>query len=267
MSEQRLTKWELLRIWSRFCFFHFSHTGAKKMKGHCWSYALSVIANKYYQDDEQKRQKFFARHCEYYNDEPLTGQVVAGYITKLETEIATGVTTDVKAIGQMKKALMEPVANIGNHLVQSLILPLLLLLGIGLSFGGNWVGAVVYAVSAFVIGLAISFGSFIAGFRHGEKAVDYFLSDKMKKIMTGLQIFLLVMIGGAATIFTNAEVEFGSVFRFELTDWLTHVLGPLSVVYLAYYLLAMKKLKQDIIVLVLSIIVVVGAVGMTLLLP
>jgi len=268
-THNRLTSAELFRIWARFSFFSHTSSNPKGMQSNKWAHAMDILAKKYYGKDEKARMACLTRHTETYQDEPQTGQLIAGYITRLEEEVAIGQSDDIKTVTQMKKTLMEPVGSIGNTLVQKLIIPLLLILGIGLSTDGNWIGAVVYAVAVLAIGLGISYGCFVLGYKHGEKAINYFLSDKIKRLTTALSMFLLFMVGALAITFTNLEPEMASrhIFEFEMTDWLTRVFGPLAVVYLAYYLMVEKKIKQEYIILILSVIVVVGAVGVSLFLP
>ena len=268
-TKQPLNKADLLRIWARFAFFGTSSFSKENGQGNKWTYAMSILAQKFYGDDESAKKVLLMRHIDFYQDEPQTGQVVAGYITRLEEEIAMGKSDDVEAIKQMKETLMEPVAGIGGTLVQKLIIPLLLILGIGLSTDGNWLGAVIYAVLALLIGLGISCGSFILGYKYGENAVNFILSDKIKRLTTGLSMFLLFMVGTLAIIFTNIDPDLPrlGLFEFEMTDWLIRVLGPLAVVYLAYYLMVEKKIKQEYIIIILSTIVVIGAVVMSFIIP
>ena len=268
-TKQPLNKAEMFRIWARFSFFGMSSMSKEKMQGHKWTYAMSVLAQKYYSDDELALNAVLTRHMDFYQDEPQTGQLIAGYITRLEEEVALGKSDDIKAITAMKKTLMEPVSGIGHSLIQTLIIPLLLILGIGLSTDGSWLGAVIYAVIFLVIGLGISYGSFMLGYRYGEKGINFFLSDKIKRLTTGLSMFLLFMVGALAITFTNADPNLTNIniLQFGFEDWLTRVLGPLAVVYLAYYLMVEKKVKQEYIIIILSLIVVIGAVGISLFIP
>ena len=268
-AKQPLKKADLLCIWARFSFFGMSSTSSEKSQGHKWTYAMSIIAKKYYNNDEQAQKALLTRHMSFYQDEPQTGQLIAGYITRLEEEIALGKSHDIKVITAMKKTLMEPVGSIGGTLIQTLIIPLLLILGLGLSVNGHWLGAVIAAVGILVIGQCISYGSFMLGYKYGEKGVNFLLSDKLKRLMNGLGMFLLFMTGALATIFTNLDPEAArlSIFNFAFEDWLTRVLGPLAVVYLAYYLMVEKKIKQEYIIMILSAIVVIGAVVISLFLP
>lgn len=266
MSEnKKLTNSDLNTIWFRWNT-HLSSMSYEKLQGHAYAFAYSPFANKYYKDDPEGKRRLLLRHSMFYNTEPQTGQLVNGIVASLEEKIAFEGNIDESLVVNTKAALMGPLAGIGDSLIQGVIVPLLLSIGMGLASGGNVLGPLFYIISYLAVGLFISYGSFRYGYSLGVRAVDTVVGEGAKRITDAFNVVGVTVVGALAaqTIVLNTPLEIPMGDDIEqlqnVIDGVFPNLLPLIIVLFAYWLISVKEMTATKVIVILTIIVSIGVI-------
>ncbi len=263
-TETVLSKKELRQIWARWGFTHLSSMSYEKLQAHAWAYAYIPFVQKYYKDDVEKQREFMLRHSMFYNTEPQTGQLINGIVTSLEEQIAMGKELDPNLPVNIKTTLMGPLAGIGDSIIQGIIVPTLLSIGMGLATGGNPLGPLFYIVAYGIIGPLISYLSFKYGYLLGVNAVDHVVGEGAKRITDAFNVVGVMVVGGlaASSIALSAQlsIPMGDEMMLlqDVLDGIFPGLLPLLAVLLSWWLLAKKRVSATQVILILTAIVTVG---------
>ncbi|GAA3012528.1 PTS system mannose/fructose/sorbose family transporter subunit IID [Tetragenococcus solitarius] len=265
-NNKGLTKKELRQIWLRWGFTHLSSMSYEKIQGHSWAYTYLPLANKYYADDPEKKKRLLTRHSMFYNTEPQTGQLINGIVASLEEKIAVDNDIPEEMPVNIKATLMGPLAGVGDSIIQGIIVPILLSIGMGLATGGSALGPLFYIVAYGIIGPMISYLSFMNGYKLGVKAVDVIIGENTRRITDAFNILGVMVVGGlaASTIVLDTKVDVpmgdeAQALQDILDDVFPHLL-PLLMVLLAWYLLTSKRFSATKVILVLTVISAAGVV-------
>lgn len=259
-----LSKKELRQIWARWGFTHLSSMSYEKLQAHAWAYAFIPFAKKYYKDEPEKQRELLLRHSMFYNTEPQTGQMINGIVTSLEEQIAMGKDLDTNLPVNIKTSLMGPLAGIGDSIIQGIIVPTLLSIGMGLATGGNPLGPLFYIVSYGIIGPLISYLSFKYGYLLGVNAVDHVVGEGAKRITDAFNVVGVMVVGGlsATSIVLNTQlnIPMGEEMQplQDVLDGIFPGLLPLLMVLLSWWLLAKKRVSATRVILILTVIVTIG---------
>lgn len=267
-TTKRLSKKELRQIWKRWGFTHLSSMSYEKLQAHAWAYSYLPFAEKYYKNDPEKKKRLLMRHSMFYNTEPQTGQLINGIVASLEEEIAIGGDVPEEMPINIKTTLMGPLAGIGDSIIQGIIVPILLSIGMGLASGGNALGPIFYILSYGVVGVLISYLAFMNGYKLGVNAIDVIIGENAKRITDAFNILGVMVVGGLAAsniaLVTKLKIPMGEEVQ-ALQDVLDGIFPkalPLAMVLLAWYLLTSKQLTATKVILVLTVISAIGvAVG------
>ena len=264
--ENRMTKKELRQIWKRWGFTHLSSMSYEKLQAHAWAYSYLPFAEKYYKNDEEAKRRLLLRHSMFYNTEPQTGQLINGIVASLEEEIAIGGDVPEEMPVNIKTTLMGPLAGIGDSIIQGIIVPILLSIGMGLAAGGNALGPIFYIISYGIIGPLISYLCFMNGYRLGVNAIDVIIGENAKRITDAFNILGIMVVGGLAAsniaLTTAIKIPMGDEVQKLQTvlDGIFPNVLPLMMVLLAWYLLTSKQMTATKVILVLTVISAIGVV-------
>lgn len=265
-NTNRLSKKELRQIWKRWGFTHLASMSYEKLQAHAWAYSYLPFADKYYKNNPDKKRELLVRHSMFYNTEPQTGQLINGIVVSLEEEIALGGDVPVEMPINIKTTLMGPLAGIGDSIIQGIIVPILLSIGMGLATGGNILGPVFYMVSYGIIGPLISYLCFMNGYKLGVNAIDVIIGDNAKKITDAFNVLGIMVVGGLAAsniaLKTKLEIPMGESVQALQTvlDGIFPSILPLGMVLIAWYLLTAKQFTATKVILVLTAISAIGVV-------
>lgn len=263
-TETILSNKELRQIWARWGFTHLSSMSYEKIQGHSWAYAFMPFAKKYYKDDPEKQRDLLVRHSMFYNTEPQTGQMINGIVTSLEEQIAMGKDLNPDLPVNIKTSLMGPLAGIGDSIIQGIIVPTLLSIGMGLASDGSPLGPIFYIVAYGIIGPLISYFSFKSGYSLGVNAVDNVVGEGAKRITDAFNVLGIMVVGGLAAssivLTTEVNIPLGEEMQplQEVLDGIFPGLLPLLMVLLSWWLLAKKRTSATKVILILTAIVTVG---------
>lgn len=259
-----LSKKELRQIWSRWGFTHLSSMSYEKLQAHSWAYAYIPFAKKYYKDDPEGQRELMIRHSMFYNTEPQLGQLINGVVTSMEEQIALGEELSPELPINIKTSLMGPLAGIGDSIIQGIIVPTLLSIGMGLASGGNPLGPIFYLISFGIIGPLISYVSFNSGYKLGAGAIDQVIGEGAKRITDAFNVVGVMVVGAlaASTIVLDVEssIPMGdtSMPLQEVLDDVFPSLLPLAMVMLSWWLISKKRISATKVILIITVIVTVG---------
>ncbi|MDJ1122286.1 PTS system mannose/fructose/sorbose family transporter subunit IID [Olsenella sp. YH-ols2217] len=267
-ADSRLTHRELVRLWLRWAFFGLASMSFEKLEACGFCFSMEPLAHRYYADDPEGARALLRRHAIFYNTEPQIGSVVNGIAVSLEEEKALGADVPDDLPVTVKTALMGPLAGIGDTIVQGVVVPTLLSIGMGLAAGGSVLGPVFYILSYMTFGVAVSYVCFMAGHRLGAGAMDAVLGEGVKRVTGALNVLGIMVVGALAA--TNVDVTTplvipsgdGTTALQTLLDSIFPQLLPMLAVLVTWHLIAHRKLSATRAILVLcAAAIVLGGLG------
>ena len=236
--------------WWRWLMFLHASYNYERLQGLGFAHAMKPVIE-YLYETTRERAAALKRHLVFFNSEPQFGALVPAVIIALEEERAAGGQVSARpalsddAINGIKSGLMGPLAGVGDSLIQGLVTPLLLSMGISMAQEGNLAGPVLYAVviSAVVIGVSATFWSL--GYRWGRAAVSRVLaSGWVQALSDAAAVMGMTVVGGLAATLVRfeigASVAVGRAVVSVQADVLDPILRgalPLSLTLLAWGLL------------------------------
>jgi PTS system mannose-specific IID component len=180
---RRVSSRVLRGAWWRWFFFLHASYNYERMQGLGFAHAMRPVIEYLYETREE-RASALQRHLVFFNSEPQFGALVPAVVVAMEEEHASGAAVGDKAINGIKSGLMGPLAGVGDSLIQGMVTPLLLSLGITLAMEGRLVGPLLYVclISAIVIGVSRLFWRL--GYRWGRAAVSRILASGWIQALT-----------------------------------------------------------------------------------
>ena len=262
-GKQGLTNKDLNQLWLRWAFTHLSSMSYEKLQAHAFAWSYIPFANKYYADDPEAKRRLLVRQSVFYNTEPQTGTLVNGIVASLEENIALGGDVDEEMPNNVKTALMGPLAGIGDSIVQGIIVPILLSIGMSLAAGGSPLGPLFYIISWGIIGPLISFVCFRTGYKLGVGAVDMIVGETARRLTGAFNVLGIMVIGalsaGNIALVTTLNIPLGGDWA-PLQDTLDGVFPkilPLIAVLVTWWMLDKKQFSPTKVILVLTAAVIV----------
>ena len=262
-GKQGLTNKDLNQLWLRWAFTHLSSMSYEKLQAHAFAWSYIPFANKYYAEDPEAKRRRLVRQSVFYNTEPQTGTLVNGIVASLEENIALGGDVDEEMPNNVKTALMGPLAGIGDSIVQGIIVPILLSIGMSLAAGGSPLGPLFYIISWGIIGPLISFVCFRTGYKLGVGAVDMIVGETARRLTDAFNVLGIMVIGalsaGNIALVTTLNIPMGGDWA-PLQDTLDGVFPkilPLIAVLVTWWMLDKKQFSPTKVILVLTAAVIV----------
>ncbi|MCI6549110.1 MAG: PTS system mannose/fructose/sorbose family transporter subunit IID [Coriobacteriaceae bacterium] len=256
---RRLTNKDLNTIWLRWAFTHLASMSYEKLQGHAYAWSYIPFANKYYRDDPEAKRRLLVRHSVFFNTEPQTGQIINGIVTSLEENIALGGEVSEEMPNNIKATLMGPLAGIGDSIIQGIIVPTLLSIGMSLASGGSPLGPLFYIVAYGIIGPTISFISYRTGYKLGVGAIDVIVGENARRVMDAFNVLGIMVVGALAAgniaLTTTLNIPLGSEWQPLQTtlDGVFPALLPLIAVLLTWWMLGKKQFSPTKVIVVLTI--------------
>lgn len=252
-----LSKKELNSIWRRWYFANLSSLSYEKLMGHTPAYSLIPLIEKYYKDDPEGRKDLLTRQSVFFNVEPQIGQLINGINTSLEENIARGGEVSTEVPNTIKTALMGPLAGLGDSILQGILIPILLSIAMGLATDGSPIGPLFYMLTFGIIGTALTYLSFRAGYRMGVGAIDAIVGENANRILRALNVVGVMVVGALSAsnvaLTTTINIPNGSetiALQATLDGAFPGLLGMLSVLG-AWYLLSKKRYSPTKVLLII----------------
>jgi PTS system mannose-specific IID component len=233
--------------WRRWVMFLHASYNFERLQGLGFAHALKPAIEHLY-PDRAERAAALQRHVTFFNSEPQFGAMVPAAVIALEEQRAAGAAISDEAINAVKSGLMGPLAGVGDSLVQGLVTPLLLSMGISMAQRGNLAGPILYAILISVAVLGSSYAFWSAGYRWGRTAVSHILSSGWVQALTeGASVVGMTVLGAlAATVVqfsTPATIVVGEAsvsLQEDVLDAILRGLPALSLTLLAWWLLSRR---------------------------
>lgn len=260
-GKPRLTNKELNTIWLRWAFTHLASMSYEKLQGHAYAWAYIPFAKKYYADDAEAKRRLLVRHSVFFNTEPQTGQIINGIVTSLEENIALGGDVSEEMPNNIKATLMGPLAGIGDSIIQGIVVPTLLSIGMSLASGGSPLGPLFYIVAYGIIGPLISFISYRTGYRMGVSAIDVIVGENARRVMNAFNVLGVMVIGALAAgniaLTTTLNIPLGGEWQPLQTtlDGVFPALLPLAAVLVTWWMLGKKMYSPTKVIVILTVAV------------
>lgn len=260
----KLDKKDLKRGWRSWAMFHLSSMSFEKLEANGFAHSMIPILKKLYKDDPEAYKQALERHTAFYNTEPQVGSLVNGVVASIEEERANGKEVNDEMIHSVKTGLMGPIAGMGDSIIQGIIIPILLSIGMGISANGNPVGVFVYIVGYLSIILTVSYLLYMRGYKMGVQAVDELLGANSERLRSAFTLLGVMVVGGLAASFvklnTILQIPNGEeVLEFQKTlDGFFPKLLPLIAVLVCWYLISKRKWSATKVLLFLIVVSIAG---------
>ena len=256
-----LSNKELNTIWLRWAFTHLASMSYEKLQGHAYAWAYLPFAEKYYKDDPEAKRRLLVRHSVFFNTEPQTGQLINGIVTSLEENIAMGGEVSEDMPNNIKATLMGPLAGIGDSIIQGIIVPILLSIGMSLATNGSPIGPLFYMIAYGIIGPLISFISYRTGYKLGVGAIDVIVGENARRITDAFNILGIMVIGALAAgnigLTTALNIPLGGEWQpLQATlDGVFPSILPLAAVLITWWMLGKKQYSPTKVIFILTVVV------------
>jgi PTS system mannose-specific IID component len=224
---------------------------------------MAPILNKLYTKKEDiaaglKRQMAF------FNTEPSFGCLIHGVNIAMEEQKANGAPIGDEEINSLKTGLMGPMAGLGDSIIQGVITPILLAIGIGLAQKGSLVGPALFFVLETIAIVSISFAGWMQGYSRGREGItDLLKSGVLRKVLEYAGILGCGVLGALAAQFVSLSTPISMVSgttTLKLQDMLDKVLPgllPLALTLVVFYFVRKGKNANAILVA----LILAGVVG------
>jgi len=157
MSEKvELTKKDVRKSYWLWQFFSHANYNYERMQGTAFAMSMAPILKKLYPNREDLSDGL-KRHLVFFNTEPNVGAVIHGATIAMEEQKANGAEITGDSINAFKTGLMGPLAGVGDSLVQGIIIPLLVALGISISMTGNVSGSILVLIGLPLVLMAVAY--------------------------------------------------------------------------------------------------------------
>lgn len=260
-NDGHLSNKELNTIWLRWAFTHLASMSYEKLQGHAYAWAYLPFAEKYYKDDPEAKRRLLVRHSVFFNTEPQTGQLINGIVTSLEENIAMGGEVSEDMPNNIKATLMGPLAGIGDSIIQGIIVPILLSIGMSLATNGSPIGPLFYMIAYGIIGPLISFISYRTGYKLGVGAIDVIVGENARRITDAFNILGIMVIGALAAgnigLTTALNIPLGGEWQpLQATlDGVFPSILPLATVLITWWMLGKKQYSPTKVIVILTAVV------------
>ena len=262
-EKKHLTKQDLNQLWYRWQVGWFSSSSYEKLESHGFAWSYIPFAEKYYANDPEGKKRLLTRHSQFYNTEPQIGTLINGIVASLEEDIAFGGDVPEELPTTVKTTLMGPIAGLGDSIIQGIIVPTLLSIGMSLASNGSPAGPLFYIVSWLVIGMALSYGMFQYGYRMGLGAIDKIVGEDSMRLMDAVNILGIIVTGtlaaGKVSLATTIQIPYGDTMG-ALQDTLDGVfpgLLALIVTLLTWWMLNTKGYSATKVLIIQCVAVIV----------
>ncbi|MBQ3383786.1 MAG: PTS system mannose/fructose/sorbose family transporter subunit IID [Erysipelotrichaceae bacterium] len=239
----------------------------ERMLGCSMVCTLAKVADQIYPEDVEKQKELCRNHEVFFNTQQGLGAVVWGIVLGMEVERAKDDTITNELIQSVKQALAGPLAGLGDSLIQALLTPIIISIGIGLSTGtGSIMGPLFMFVAYTAVNAALSYGLFKLGYKSGIQGAEMLISSDLKdRAIPAFEALGITVIGGVLAGIMNVKTALVAKAGETVVNIQTQVLDAffpkflsLVVCFVVYYLVKEKKWSATKIMLWMIPVAIVG---------
>lgn len=264
-ERKKITKKTLAKSFHHWYYGHLTCFSQEHMQTFGYLTSMLPIVEELYKDKAEQKEAM-QTYTAFFNTEPQLGALVVGITAGLEEARANGDAVDSETINGMRAGLMGPIAGIGDSLVVGTLIPVLLGIALGLSKGGNPIGALFYILVWNVLIYGGMRFAYFKGYELGDKAVEFLVGPKGQALRKAISVIGGMVIGAVAatwvSVTTSLELKNADGEAFlklqEKIDGVYPGLLTAGFITLCWWLMAKKKVSPNIVMLLLVVIALIG---------
>lgn len=264
-ERKKITKKTLAKSFHHWYYGHLTCFSQEHMQTFGYLTSMLPIVEELYKDKAEQKEAM-QTYTAFFNTEPQLGALVVGITAGLEEARANGDAVDGETINGMRAGLMGPIAGIGDSLVVGTLIPVLLGIALGLSKGGNPIGALFYILVWNVLIYGGMRFAYFKGYELGDKAVEFLVGPKGQALRKAISVIGGMVIGAVAatwvSVTTSLELKNADGEAFlklqEKIDGVYPGLLTAGFITLCWWLMAKKKVSPNLIMLLLVVIALIG---------
>ena len=264
-ERKKITKKTLAKSFHHWYYGHLTCFSQEHMQTFGYLTSMLPIVEELYKDKAEQKEAM-QTYTAFFNTEPQLGALVVGITAGLEEARANGDAVDGETINGMRAGLMGPIAGIGDSLVVGTLIPVLLGIALGLSKGGNPIGALFYILVWNVLIYGGMRFAYFKGYELGDKAVEFLVGPKGKALRKAISVIGGMVIGAVAatwvSVTTSLELKNADGEAFlklqEKIDGVYPGLLTAGFITLCWWLMAKKKVSPNLVMLLLVVIALIG---------
>lgn len=264
-ERKKITKKTLAKSFHHWYYGHLTCFSQEHMQTFGYLTSMLPIVEELYKDKAEQKEAM-QTYTAFFNTEPQLGALVVGITAGLEEARANGDTVDGETINGMRAGLMGPIAGIGDSLVVGTLIPVLLGIALGLSKGGNPIGALFYILVWNVLIYGGMRFAYFKGYELGDKAVEFLVGPKGQALRKAISVIGGMVIGAVAATWVSVTTSFelknadGEAFLKlqEKIDGVYPGLLTAGFITLCWWLMAKKKVSPNLVMLLLVVIALIG---------
>ena len=264
-ERKKITKKTLAKSFHHWYYGHLTCFSQEHMQTFGYLTSMLPIVEELYKDKAEQKEAM-QTYTAFFNTEPQLGALVVGITAGLEEARANGDAVDGETINGMRAGLMGPIAGIGDSLVVGTLIPVLLGIALGLSKGGNPIGALFYILVWNVLIYGGMRFAYFKGYELGDKAVEFLVGPKGQALRKAISVIGGMVIGAVAatwvSVTTSLELKNADGEAFlklqEKIDGVYPGLLAAGFITLCWWLMAKKKVSPNLVMLLLVVIALIG---------
>jgi len=264
-ERKKITKKTLAKSFHHWYYGHLTCFSQEHMQTFGYLTSMLPIVEELYKDKAEQKEAM-QTYTAFFNTEPQLGALVVGITAGLEEARANGDAVDGETINGMRAGLMGPIAGIGDSLVVGTLIPVLLGIALGLSKGGNPIGALFYILVWNVLIYGGMRFAYFKGYELGDKAVEFLVGPKGQALRKAISVIGGMGIGAVAatwvSVTTSLELKNADGEAFlklqEKIDGVYPGLLTAGFITLCWWLMAKKKVSPNLVMLLLVVIALIG---------
>ena len=264
-ERKKITKKTLAKSFHHWYYAHLTCFSQEHMQTFGYLTSMLPIVEELYKDKAEQKEAM-QTYTAFFNTEPQLGALVVGITAGLEEARANGDAVDGETINGMRAGLMGPIAGIGDSLVVGTLIPVLLGIALGLSKGGNPIGALFYILVWNVLIYGGMRFAYFKGYELGDKAVEFLVGPKGQALRKAISVIGGMVIGAVAatwvSVTTSLELKNADGEAFlklqEKIDGVYPGLLTAGFITLCWWLMAKKKVSPNLVMLLLVVIALIG---------
>ena len=264
-ERKKITKKTLAKSFHHWYYGHLTCFSQEHMQTFGYLTSMLPIVEELYKDKVEQKEAM-QTYTAFFNTEPQLGALVVGITAGLEEARANGDAVDGETINGMRAGLMGPIAGIGDSLVVGTLIPVLLGISLGLSKGGNPIGALFYILVWNVLIYGGMRFAYFKGYELGDKAVEFLVGPKGQALRKAISVIGGMVIGAVAatwvSVTTSLELKNADGEAFlklqEKIDGVYPGLLTAGFITLCWWLMAKKKVSPNLVMLLLVVIALIG---------
>jgi mannose/fructose/N-acetylgalactosamine-specific phosphotransferase system component IID/mannose/fructose/N-acetylgalactosamine-specific phosphotransferase system component IIC len=253
-----LNQKDLKKVFFR-SFFSMTSINYERYCNLGFCYAMIPALKKFYKNPEEYKEAL-ARHNEFFNCHPYTGNAVLGVTLALEEKRAVTHQISPEVISSTKAALMGPLSGIGDSVFKATFMTIFAAIGAGMCLEGNAFGPIIFIVPNVLLNLFSRWYFIKFGYKFGISLVNKIhQSNLIDKFVMGATIVGLMVTAAMIVNFVKIPIAAAATFggkKIVVQDMLNQILPGLIpvVVTLVYYKILEKSKNGNYICIILSFV-------------